>query len=217
MATVYWIGGASRRVENNSVAENTYHEVSFNVSNYSASTTYVVDIAGVEIAVVGRADEGTTENDFVATWNAASEGPVAWITATKTGGDIHLTADNPGVPFTVTLSVEGGTGTWSALTTDYDVEPESATSWSNPRNWSGGAVPVAADDVIFSNGSVPCLYGLDQSGVTLASLTIDQSYTGKIGLYKGGGFSTSADGSTVVTDSGYENRDEFLQIGLDRR
>jgi hypothetical protein len=51
--------------------------------------------------------------------------------------------------------------------------------WNVTTNWSTGAVPVSTDDVYFSNNAVDVTLNLDQSAVTLASLTIDQSYTGK--------------------------------------
>lgn len=54
-------------------------------------------------------------------------------------------------------------------------------NWSTAANWSTGAVPVAADDVVFENNIRDVDAGLDQSAVTLTSLTIRKSYTGKIG------------------------------------
>jgi len=53
--------------------------------------------------------------------------------------------------------------------------------WSVAGNWSGGAVPIAADDVIIANSSQDITAGLDQSAIALTSLTIDLSYTGLIG------------------------------------
>lgn len=47
-------------------------------------------------------------------------------------------------------------------------------------NWSGAAVPVAADDVYLTNNAVDITLGLNQSAITLNSLNVDQSYTGKI-------------------------------------
>ena len=52
--------------------------------------------------------------------------------------------------------------------------------WSDAANWTS-AVPVNGDDVILANNSVSVTAGLDQSAVALASLTIDQSYTGTLG------------------------------------
>ena len=53
--------------------------------------------------------------------------------------------------------------------------------WDTADNWNPSGVPIAADDVIFANNSQDVLDGLDQSAIALATLTIDQSYTGNIG------------------------------------
>lgn len=48
-------------------------------------------------------------------------------------------------------------------------------------NWSPSGVPVNGDDVIIANSKQDILSGFDQSLVILTSITIDLSYTGKIG------------------------------------
>jgi len=53
--------------------------------------------------------------------------------------------------------------------------------WSVAGNWSGGAVPVNNDDVIFDSGSVSVDAGLNQSAVSLNSLNITSGYKGSIG------------------------------------
>lgn len=63
------------------------------------------------------------------------------------------------------------TGTTSGSEGDYGVA----------GNWSPSGVPVAADDVVIANSSQDILTNLDQSAVSLNSITIDQSYTGLIG------------------------------------
>jgi hypothetical protein len=62
-------------------------------------------------------------------------------------------------------------------------------------------VPVNGDDVIVQDSANSILYGLDQSAVTLASLAIDQSFSGTIGLPR-----TSAAGYV-------EYREQYLKIG----
>lgn len=54
-------------------------------------------------------------------------------------------------------------------------------NWTNTANWSLAAVPVAADDVYILAGSKAIITNLNQSAVTLASLTIGQGFTGTIG------------------------------------
>jgi hypothetical protein len=52
--------------------------------------------------------------------------------------------------------------------------------WSTASNWSPATVPVATDDVYIVSGSVD-ITGIDQSSITLNSLTVGTQYTGKIG------------------------------------
>lgn len=52
-------------------------------------------------------------------------------------------------------------------------------AWSTAANWLEGSVPVNSDDVLFTNSAVDVDTGLNQSAVTLTSLTVDQTYTGK--------------------------------------
>lgn len=91
-----------------------------------------------------------------------------------------------------------GSDTFSVST---QTTPTGPHHWDNANNWDLGAVPVNSDDVVFENNDVDCLYGLDASSVTLTSLTIKQSYTGKIGL-------------PVKTDTDYyEYRETYLKVG----
>jgi hypothetical protein len=54
---------------------------------------------------------------------------------------------------------------------------------ANTLNWSLGAVPIATDNVVIDNSSVPLLWNLSTlSGVALNSLTITSTFTGTIGL-----------------------------------
>lgn len=56
---------------------------------------------------------------------------------------------------------------------------EGDASWA--ANWSGAAVPINADDVVFENSAQDLNAGLNMSAVALASLISRQTYTGKIG------------------------------------
>jgi hypothetical protein len=55
------------------------------------------------------------------------------------------------------------------------------TNWAGPNNWSPVGVPGNSDNVYFQNSSIDVALGLDQNAVTLASLNIEQTYTGEIG------------------------------------
>ncbi|MHC4617205.1 MAG: hypothetical protein ACYTEQ_05570 [Planctomycetota bacterium] len=52
--------------------------------------------------------------------------------------------------------------------------------WATAANWSPSGVPANGDDVYLRNSGQDVSAGLNQSAVTLASLNIAQSYTGKV-------------------------------------
>lgn len=149
-------------------------------------------------------------------WQAATGNPYSrpiTCTGLATGGNniLRWTADIAGNPFTVSTAVTGPTGGgFSAVTTP--TANAGPNDWNTAANWSGGAVPIAADDVVFRDGSVPVLWGLAQSAVTLASLAIEQSYTGAIGLNKRA-VVTGAAGLTATGKPEY--REDYLDIGWD--
>ena len=82
------------------------------------------------------------------------------------------------------------TGTGSSLTggaaQSITVTTTTASSgpnhWDTADNWLPAGVPVDFDRVRFEFGSSDCLYGLDQSAVTLTEIEIASGYTGSIGL-----------------------------------
>jgi hypothetical protein len=145
---------------------------------------------------------------IVAAWSllpASTYPEFAGITAIDAGGGLFdLVAKTAGVPFVVALSTtESGGGAADAQTfTQTTPTPASGGAfWSTGANWSTGAVPTTGDDVVLQNSANPVLYGLDQSAVTLNSLSIDQSFTGTIGLPR-------------ANSAGYvEYREQYLKIG----
>jgi hypothetical protein len=118
------------------------------------------------------------------------------------GSTVVLIGRTKGQPYTITVSKSSTSGTVSTATT---------TSASGPNffnvaaNWSGSTVPVDSDDIVFDSGSIDVLYGLAQSSVSPASITITQGYSGRIGL-----------NDTNTGDSAYpyvEYRDKYLALG----
>lgn len=105
--------------------------------------------------------------------------------AVGSGGQLTLTAKTAGVPFAVTLTTvetndaAADAQTFTQSTTTANSGPN---DWSTAANWDTGAVPVTGDNVNIANSSISILWGLDQSAVTLASLNIEFSYSGTIGL-----------------------------------
>jgi hypothetical protein len=141
--------------------------------------------------VAGSTDAATVATAIATAWNAlsATDYPeFAEITALATGGgNLTLTADNPGRAFAVTLlTVETNDAaaddqTFSQAATVANAGPEDYTTLAN---WSGGALPANGDNLYLDgsiyNGAIK--YGLDQSAVTVASLVIRNGWTGTIGL-----------------------------------
>lgn len=80
------------------------------------------------------------------------------------------------------------------MATIYWVGTAGDGDWNTTTNWSGGVVPVSNDDVIIDRTSDSINLNIDQSAVSLDSLTITSGFTGQIGSV-----------STASTD-------EYLQI-----
>jgi len=158
----------------------------------AATSTSAADIAAAIVAAWNALPQ-TTHPEFVA------------IAASDAGsGALDLTAKVAGVPFSVTLSTtESGGGEADSQTfTQSTIRAASGGAfWNVAANWSTGSVPATGDDVVFQGSANSVLYGLDQSAVTLASLSIEQSYTGTIGLPR-----TNAGGYV-------EYRPQYLKIG----
>jgi hypothetical protein len=192
MGTVRWQGDAAAVAQVSTVQ----------VTAYDAATTYILTINGKTISVAGTTDEDGTATALAAAWNASDEGEALEVTASANTDTVTLTGDAAGKPFTVSSSVSGGTGTIGSVTAG--TTATGPNHWDDADNWSGGAVPVNSDDVVIELGS-DILYGLDKSAVTLASLTIKRSYTGKIGLPE-----LANSGQTTQYA---EYRDTFLKIG----
>lgn len=203
MANVYWLGTATAvaGVETGSIDT---------VDGTPANNTFTVTIGGEAISQAGDTDVATTAAALVALLNASTHPYFEAVTWTNpSAGNIVGTADTAGVPFVAALTVSGGgTGT----VTDFSETTASSgpNDWSTAANWSGGSVPVNSDDVIIENSSVSIRWGLAQSAVTLDSLIIKKSFTGKIGL-KEKVFATSADGETESAVD-IEYRDKYLNI-----
>ena len=122
-------------------------------------------------------------------------------TASGTTTPFTLTAATAGVPFgPVTITKSSVSGTIGSVT--------HATANSGPNdvglaaNYSGGALPINGDTLDIENTTSSLLYHLDAlSGVTLAALYVNASFTGQIGLPK------------VNAKGYYEYRPDYLEVG----
>lgn len=168
MATCKWLGNAA------AVAQVT----TATPGSVSATDTFTITINNKAITVEAPSTSvPVVVGLLVAAFNASTEPEFAEITATDGGTVVILTADVKGRPFTAIGSSSGGTLNMSTTTA-----ASGPNHWDNTANWSGGAVPTSADDVVFENSAVDCLFGYPGSPTALTSLSILASYTGKIGL-----------------------------------
>lgn len=202
MSTKYWLGQADPVVQVATVQ----------ITADDAATTYTLTIGGVAVSAPGSGIDVDTTALFLQVFLDAQTHPyfaaITWTVSTDT---VTGTADVAGAPFIAVSSVSGGTGTMGAVTVT--TAATGPNHWDEADNWSDGVVPVNADVVYFENSSVNVCWGVDQAAVDLASLIIQQTYTGKIGLDRTV-FATSSDGDdTDATKSEY--RDHYLDIGWD--
>ncbi len=145
-------------------------------------------VTTAQIATELAAALGSTSSTLGTGYSVNERGPniaefrefVSGDTAPSASGSVvTLTGKTKGKPFTVTVSKSSTSGTVSTTTSTSATGPN---HFDNADNWSGSAVPVDSDDIVFDSGSVSCLYGLSQGSLTPATITISLGYTGKIGL-----------------------------------
>lgn len=172
-----------------------------------ATDLFIMTINGKSLSVAaGGTTVAAATAAIVTAWNASTIPEFAEITASDSTTHVTLTADTAGVPFTVTVSTTEANGdpadaqTFATATTTTSGGP---SHWDDAKNWTLGAVPANTDDVVIENSDVDLLYGLDQNGVTLTSLTINKSFTGDLGLPR-----INASGSTSYA----EYREQYLKI-----
>lgn len=201
MATKYWLG----------VADAVAQVSTVQITAFDASTTYKLTVGGVEISVTGDTDADTTASNLSTAWNDSTHPYCTGVTATVSTDTVTLTADTAGVPFVVTSSVSGGTGTIGSVT--QSTASAGPNDWSTADNWSDGSIPANTDTVIFKDNAVNVCWGLDQSSVTIDDLFIEKTYTGRIGLDLAE-FATSADGETT-NSAKPEYREDYLLIDYD--
>lgn len=171
MATKRWVGRAA------SVAQ--ISKVVF--SSIVATNTYSVAINGKTVSVTASTTSlGDLIDALVNAWNSSAEPEHREMVAARredpTLSGLQLTASVAGVPITVTATATTGTATVT--------QPTAASGpnfWNVAANWDAATLPSAADDLIVADSSVSILYGLTDTN-NYASLTVDASFTGEIGL-----------------------------------
>jgi hypothetical protein len=178
--TRIWLGAAQATAQVNTITP----------ANVGIGNVFTVTINGKSVSFTATA--ATVANvtaGLAAALEASTEPEFSEITWTDSTTHVTATGLADGAPFTQTSTATGGTATLTTLTT---VNASSPNHWSVAANWSGAAVPASTDTVIVSGDKPDILYGLAQSAVTLASLTVGASYSGAIGLpdrnLSGGGY-----------------------------
>lgn len=182
------------------------------ITSNSTSTTYTLTINGVSVSVVGNAGGATnTAADLAAAVNASTHPYFAPLTAANNASATVTMTGPAGMPFTVTSSAAPGPGSIGAVAT-----PTAATGpnhWDNTANWSTGTLPANNDEIYIRDSSVSIMWNIAQSAVTLDSLQIDKSFTGKIGL-DSKAVATNGDGGTTDATAP-EYRGVYLHINSD--
>jgi len=157
---------------------------------YSGQTTsalaYNVSAAAMETAL-----ELLSNIDAVGVTGAAGGPWTVTFGGSLAGTDVDLMTTNAS-------SVTGG-GTQD-LTVSASTAASGPAFWDNVENWDQGSLPVDGSTIVFEHSDRDCLYGLDQSSITPASIIIRSSYTGRIGL--------PPDNGSYV-----EYRDQYLALG----
>lgn len=190
MAEPVWLGGADAVAQVSSItitgtwANNDTAVLT--IGGYSLTLTVGTSVTTANIATA--IEEMWNGTAFSGTGHSASNTgdeiqPFNEITAAADGSTVTFTHDTPGVPFTLTVSeTTAGDGSLGSVTqTTAATGPE---FWSEATNWSTGSVPTNSDDVVIDSrgNNWDIKWGLDQSSVALASLTIKNSFTKDIGL-----------------------------------
>lgn len=200
MATLIWSGGASP------IAQVTTITIAAGGGIVSGDT-WTVQIGSKAVTTAVASTNTTTIAAAIQAALAALNSTlypefsgITWTTSTNT---VIGTAKTAGVPFTLVLATSGA----GSITQATGTAADGPNFWSSIKNWySGGAIssaiPATGDAVIIQNSAVSILYGMAQSAVLLDTLTIDQSFSGTIGL-------------PVTNSAGYpEYRLQYLQVGL---
>lgn len=161
--------------------------VNITIGTYDATTTYALAIGSKSVSVPGQGGSASaTAAALQSACAAAASNSTAYpefaeIGWTTSGAVVTATANTAGLPFTVTASVSGGTGTISTATAVANSGPNDI---SLSANWSAG-LPTNGQDVYIDSNMPSLLYNLTAlSAVTLNSLTIAAAFSGQsqIGL-----------------------------------
>lgn len=140
----------------------------------AAGQIYKVTIGlnSVSYTAVGGDTNSTIAAALQTLLAASTLGEFAKLSWTVNTTVITATASTAGTPFTLTTSATG-TGTFVDANVTANGSPN---AWGNAANWDTGSIPVNGDDVYIDQTSYDIWWDLDQSAVTLASLTVTSTF-----------------------------------------
>lgn len=98
--------------------------------------------------------------------------------------DETIAEGTEGEPFVATMATDSVSGTIDGGITSSGTDAITATGPNyidNADNWDNG-LPADGDTVVFANSAVDVLYNLDQHTITPATVYIDASFIGELGL-----------------------------------
>jgi len=212
IGTDAWFGTATYQIEftsyDGSAAQSQLTSSTYSASATQRHRILIVNTEGVtavnerqKIALQGNATGGTFTLSYAGqttsslAYNASASTVQTALRALSTigSGNVTVTGSAPwSVEFTGTLAAgdrpqitatSSLTGTSAAnVTVTTTTNSAGPNHWDTADNWLPSGVPVTGDAVGFEIGSTDCLYGLDQSGVTLASLWVSMGWSGRLGL-----------------------------------
>lgn len=206
MATPRWVGAAqpiadvwSLVVGGTWVAGETL-TITVGLQSIVITIGATVTTASIATAIVEAWNGDAATGDAVPSVLGSTVPQMSEATASigATASTVLFKMNTAGVPIIITVGETSASGT---LTLTNPTVATGPNFWSNANNWSTGAVPVNGDTVYIDNSAVDILYGLAQSGVTLAAMYVANSFAATIGLPE-------------RNAGGYEEyRAEYLSIG----
>lgn len=191
MTAVSWVGNATpiKQVETITIGgtwvQGDTVTITVNSKTLVTAIGTTVTVAGVCTAIAQAFNAVSPMTDTTASYQPVTGGrgvpEMSLATAVATSTTVVVTGVTAGRPLgTYTVSKSSTSGTVSVAHTTAATGPN---HWDNTVNWSTGSLPVSTDDVTVDR-PVSILYGVSQSAVTLASLTITQRFNSasQIGL-----------------------------------
>jgi len=185
MSEIHYLGTASNIKQETTIAVSgtwaTNDTATITINGNDVTVTVGSDVATTDIVdilvkAINASDNTDLVNDESRNIGGQQIPEFTEVVAVDSGSTLTLRSVTAGIPFTVTAS-ETTAGTGALGTPTEAIAATGAEWWNNADNWSGGAVPVNSDEAVLDERAAAGVkYGLDQSAVTLAKLTITKGF-----------------------------------------